>query len=123
MASLRKQRYEDARLRVMRLINENSELSSRQIAVKVGISHGSAYYILAALINKGFVKLENFKKNPSKKQYTYLLTPNGLQEKYQLTLRFIKRKKREFEDLREEITVLETEVNDISRSTTKTKKI
>ena len=111
MASLREQRQEDARLRIMRLINENPTLSSRQIAVKIGMSHGSAYYILTALINKGFIKLENFKNNPSKKQYTYLLTPKGLQEKYLLTLRFIKRKKREFEDLREEIDTLETEIN------------
>lgn len=110
MASLREQRQEDARLRVMRLINDNPALSSRQIAVKIGVSHGSAYYILTALIDRGFVKLENFKNNPSKKQYTYLITPKGLQEKYLLTVRFIQRKKQEFENLREEIDTLESEI-------------
>ena len=84
-------------------------MSSRQIASKVGISNGSAYYVLAALIKKGFLKLENFKKNPKKDQYVYLLTPKGIKEKSVLTIRFIERKKREFEFLKEEIRTLEEE--------------
>ena len=109
MASRRDQVQEDARLRVMRLINENPELSSRQIAKKIGVSNGSAYYILNALKEKGFVKIGNFQKNPKKKQYIYLLTPEGIREKTTLTYRFIKRKREEFANLKDEITLLENE--------------
>ena len=110
MASLRESRREYAKLKVMRLISKNPELSSRQIAEKVGVSNGSAYYLLSALIEKGYVKLGNFRKNPHKRQYAYLLTPKGIREKYQLTYLFIKRKRDEFEDLRKEIDVLENEL-------------
>ena len=110
MASRRQQYQEDVRLRVMRLIDENSRMSSRQIADKVGIANGSAYYVLTALVEKGFVKLGNFKNNPRKDQYAYLLTPKGIREKSLLTHRFIGRKRQEFDALRAEIESLEEEV-------------
>jgi EPS-associated MarR family transcriptional regulator len=110
IASQREEKREEVRLRVIRLISYDSEVSSRQIADAVGISNGSAYYILAALVDKGFVKLSNFKKNPRKGSYAYLLTPKGISEKSLLTRHFIKRKRQEFEDLREEIRTLEDEV-------------
>ena len=94
----------------MRLIDGNSEISTRQIADEVGISNGSAYYLLTAFVEKGFVKLGNFKNNPRKGQYAYLLTPKGLQEKSLLTHRFIGRKRKEYENLRAEINTLEEEV-------------
>ena len=68
MASRREEHQEDVRLRVMRLIDENSEMSLRQIADKVGIANGFAYYVLAALVEKGFVKLGNFKNSERKGQ-------------------------------------------------------
>ena len=98
MASLRDQQREDVRLRVMRLIAEDPEISSRQIAERVGVSNGSAYYVLTALIEKGFVKLENFKNSPRKDQYAYILTPKGVREKSILAHRFIERKKNEFKE-------------------------
>jgi len=110
MASQREQKREETRLRVMRLISCNAEISSRQVADSVGISNGSAYYILSALVEKGFLKLSNFKKNPRKGSYAHLLTPKGIREKSLLTHRFIKRKRQEFEDLRAEIKTLEDEV-------------
>ena len=110
MASRREEHQEDVRLRVMRLIDENSEMSSRQIADKVGIANGSAYYVLTALVEKGFVKLGNFKNNPRKGQYAYLLTATGIREKSLLTHRFIGRKRQEFVNLRAEIESLEKEV-------------
>ena len=110
MASRREDHQEDVRLRVMRLINDNVEMSSRQIADKVGIANGSAYYVLTALVEKGFVKLGNFKSNPRKGQYAYLLTPKGIHEKSLLTHRFIGRKRKEFDALRAEIKSLEEEV-------------
>ena len=97
-------------MRVMRLIGDRPEMSTRQIASEVGISNGSAYYLLTAFVEKGFVKLGNFKNNPRKGQYAYLLTPKGLQEKSLLTHRFIGRKRKEYENLREEIDALEEEV-------------
>ena len=109
MASRREQHQEDVRLRVMRLIDENSKMSSRQIADKVGIANGSAYYVLTALVKKGFVKLENFKHSQRKGQYSYLLTPKGIREKSLLTHRFIGRKRQEFDTLRAEIESLEEE--------------
>ena len=84
-------------------------MSTRQVADKVGISNGSSYYILTSLVEKGFVKLGNFKKNPRKGQYAYLLTPKGIREKSLLTHSFIQRKREEFELLRTEIEALEKE--------------
>jgi EPS-associated MarR family transcriptional regulator len=109
LASRREQHQEDVRLRVMRLIDENCEMSSRQIADKVGIANGSAYYVLTALVEKGFVKLENFKNSQRKGRYAYLLTPRGIREKSLLTHRFIGRKRQEFDALRAEIESLEEE--------------
>ena len=109
MASQREEKQEEVRLRVMRLISSDAEVSSRKVADAVGISNGSAYYILAALVDKGFVKLSNFKKNSRKGSYAHLLTPKGIREKSLLTHHFIKRKRQEFEDLRAEIETLEDE--------------
>jgi len=110
LASRRDEQQEDVRLRVMRLIGENPEVSTRQVAEAVGISNGSAYYLLTALVEKGFVKLDNFKNNPRKGQYAYLLTPRGIREKSVLTHRFIERKRQEFVNLKAEIEALEQEV-------------
>ena len=109
MASRREEKQSDTRLQVMRLLSENPEMSTRQIADAVGISNGSAYYVLRALVDKGFVKLDNFKKNPRKRQYAYLLTPKGVLEKSKLTRGFIERKHQEYAALRAEIEALEKE--------------
>ena len=122
MASRREEHQEDVRLRIMRLISENPELSTRQIAAEVGVSNGSAYYVLTALVQKGFVKLENFRHNPRKGQYAYLLTPRGIREKSLLTHRFIDRKKQEYERLRAEIEALEDEVGLVNVERSKIKK-
>ena len=111
MASRREKLQNDARTRVLRLVSENPQLSTRQVANAVGISNGSAYYLLTALVEKGFVKLENFKNSSRKGQYAYLLTPRGIREKSQLTQRFIERKRQEFEELRVEIEALEKEMS------------
>ena len=84
-------------------------MSTRKVADKVGISNGSAYYALTALVEKGFVKLGAFKNNPRKGQYAYLLTPKGIREKSLLTNSFIERKREEFEELKAEIKALEDE--------------
>ncbi len=109
MASRRSEQRAETRLTVMRLISQNPEMSSRQLAAKVKISNGSAYYVLTQLVEKGFVKLVNFKNNTRKGQYAYLLTPRGIREKSLLTHRFIERKRQEFKDLKVEIQMLEEE--------------
>jgi len=111
VASRREKLQNDARTRVLRLVSQNPHLSTRQVANAVGISNGSAYYLLTAVVEKGFVKLENFKNSSSKRQYAYLLTPRGIREKSLLTHRFIERKRQEFEELRVEIEALEKEMS------------
>ena len=96
-------------MKVMRLISQNPERSTRQVADEVRISNGTAYYVLTALIEKGFVKLGNVKKSQRKSQYAYLLTPKGIREKSLLTHSFIMRKHEEFELLKAEIKALEEE--------------
>ena len=76
----------------------------------IWISNGSAYYVLTALVEKGFVKLGNFARNPKKGKYAYLLTPSGLREKTILTKSFIVRKRAEYEEMKLEIEALEYEL-------------
>ena len=110
MASRRKEHQEDAKLRLLQIINKNSQLTTREIAQKVGISNGSAYYLLTSLIDMGFVKFSNFKDSSQKIKYSYLLTPKGIREKSLITSKFLVRKKQEFEALKEEINTLERSV-------------
>ena len=110
MASRRKEYQEDAKLRVLRIISSNPQITSRELAQRVGISNGSAYYLLTSLIDKGFIKLSNFKNNPKKAKYSYLLTSKGIREKSLITSKFLKRKKYEYEHLKKEITELEQDL-------------
>ena len=107
MASRRKEHQEDAKFRVFQIINENPQMTTREIAQKVGISNGSAYYLLTSLIDMGFVKLSNFKDSSQKIKYSYLLTPKGIREKSLVTSKFLVRKKQEYELLKKEIIELE----------------
>ena len=110
MASRRKEHQEDAKLRVLRIISSNPQLTSRELAQKVGISNGSAYYLLISLVDKGFVKFANFNENPKKTKYIYLLTPKGIREKSLITSKFLLRKKQEYELLKKEIIELERDL-------------
>ena len=107
MASRRKEHQEDAKLRVIHMISSNPQMTSRELAKKVGISNGSAYYLLTSLIDKGFVKLSNFKENSQKTKYSYILTPKGIREKSLITSKFLVRKKQEYEQLKKEISDIE----------------
>ena len=110
MASRRKEHQEDAKFRVFQIINENPQMTTREIAQKVGISNGSAYYLLTSLIDMGFIKLSNFKDSSQKIKYSYLLTPRGIREKSLVTSKFLARKKQEYELLKKEITKLERDI-------------
>ena len=107
MASRRDEQRAYAQLKVMRLVSETPSISTRQLAEAASISHGSTHYILAALVDKGLLKVQNFQSNPHKLGYSYLLTPRGVREKARLTLAFIERKRKEFEELKAEIEALE----------------
>ena len=111
MASRRKEHQEDAKFRVLQIINENPQLTSREVAKKVGISNGSAYYLLTSLIDMGFIKLSNFKDSSQKIKYSYLLTPKGIREKALVTNEFLVRKKQEYELLKKEINELERDLS------------
>ena len=88
---------------LLRKIQKNPESSQRQLAEDLGFSLGKLNYCLKALQEKGLVKLENFKKNPKKINYFYVLTPEGIAEKSKLTINFMKRKMREYDELKKEL--------------------
>ena len=110
MASRRKEQQEDAKLRVLQILSNNPQMTSREIAQKIGISNGSAYYLLISLIDKGFVKFANFKESAQKTKYSYLLTPRGIREKSLVTSKFLVRKKQEYKLLKKEIIELEQDL-------------
>ena len=109
MASIREHVALERSFQCLRLIHKNGDISTRELATRMQISNGAAYYVLNALIEKGYVKAENFKNNSNKSGYLYLLTPDGLREKAKLTANFIQRKKDEYEALKVEIEALERE--------------
>ena len=110
MASQREQQQEETHFRVMRLLDADPSISTREIAKKVGISNGAAYYCVTALVEKGFVKLKNFTQSQTKANYIYELTPRGIRAKAALTVSFLERKRHEYEDLKLEIERLESEL-------------
>ena len=106
---------DDIHYNVMRLIEAQPEISQRELARELGVSLGKTNYCLKALIDKGWVKANNFKNSNNKMAYVYKLTPNGIDEKARITIRFLKRKMEEYEDLKEEIEMLQDEVNNNGR--------
>ena len=94
----------------MRLLDEDPSISTREIAHKVGISNGAAYYCVTALVEKGFVKLKNFRESKTKSNYLYELTPRGIRAKAALTVQFLERKRDEYNELKAEIVRLEIEL-------------
>lgn len=100
----------DARFRVLRLLQDNPEMSQRELARAVGVSLGSLHFVMQALISKGLVKLENFSAAPDKRRYAYLVTQRGIAEKARLTRAFLTRKLKEYEMLQREIEALRAEM-------------
>jgi|TARA_B100001964_G_C13709393_1_gene369604 EPS-associated MarR family transcriptional regulator len=90
-------------LNLLRNIKNKPQSSQRQLAEELGFSLGKLNYCLRALTSKGLIKIKNFKKNPNKLNYIYVLTPKGIAEKTNLTLNFMKRKMEEYEELKKEI--------------------
>ena len=110
MASTRDQRRQETNLKVMQLVDADPSVSTREIAQRVGISNGAAYYCVTALIDKGFVKLKNFTQSKNKANYIYELTPRGIRAKAALTVQFLEHKRTEYYHLKTEIARLENEL-------------
>jgi len=111
MTSRQAQIQEDTHFRIMRILQENPDLTQRELAEKLGMSVGGLNYCLNALIDKGLVKMQNFSNSKNKFKYVYLLTPMGIAEKVTLTTRFLSRKMEEYEALKLEIEALKSEVS------------
>ncbi len=101
--------------RIMRILQENPDLTQRELAEKLGISVGGLNYCLNALIDKGLVKMQNFSRSKNKFGYIYLLTPKGISEKITLTSKFLEQRQAEYEALKAEIESLKAQ-SDISET-------
>ena len=88
---------------VLRKINSKPKSTQRVLAAELGFSLGKLNYCLKALKTKGLIKMKNFEKNPNKINYIYVLTPRGIAEKTKLTINFMKRKMKEYDELKREI--------------------
>ena len=106
------QLQEDTHFRVLGLLEQNPDLSQRELAKVLGVSLGGVNYSLRALAERGMVKVQNFKKSEKKLAYAYVLTPRGLAEKTRLTTDFLKRKLEEYGALKAEIESLQQLVKD-----------
>jgi len=115
MTSRQAQIQEDTYFRVMRILQENPDLTQRELAEKQGVSLGGLNYCLKALMDKGWVKMQNFQNSKNKFKYVYLLTPQGIAEKVALTSRFLERKMQEYETLKAEIASLHQDLQPASQ--------
>jgi len=101
---------EESRYKILKELEQDPDISQRELAKRLGISLGKTNFCLKALVEKGLIKAENFKNNTNKVGYLYLLTPKGIEEKVSLTQRFLKRKVAEYEALEKEIEQLRQDV-------------
>ena len=101
---------DEYRAKILKKLEEDPQISQRDLARELGISLGKANYCLQALVEKGLVKANNFKNSNNKKAYMYLLTRKGISEKARATARFLERKMAEYEALQREIDLLRREI-------------
>lgn len=111
---------DEYRYKILKLVEANPEISQRALAKKLGVSLGKANFCLKALIEVGLLKATNFRNSQNKLAYMYLLTPTGLEEKSNITVRFLKAKLQEYELLQKEIKLLldesKSEIADVVKS-------
>lgn len=98
-------------LKILNAIKDNPSVTQRELSAMSGISLGKVNFLLKSLIERGWVKVDNFKKSNNKNAYLYFLTPHGIEEKARTTVLFLKRKMHEYERLEQEIRVLKEEVS------------
>ena len=101
----------DTEYRILTILEENPHLTQREISKRMGLSLGKTNYIIRALIDRGFLKLNNFKHSDNKMSYIYTLTPAWLTEKSTLAANFLTRKQLEYDKLKKEIEMLKKELN------------
>ena len=101
----------EAHLKVLREIEANPAITQRELARQLGVSLGKVNYCLKALIDRGWVKVNNFRNSDNKAAYAYLLTPSGIEEKAKITVRFLKQRMHDYQQIKREIAELEAEVN------------
>jgi EPS-associated MarR family transcriptional regulator len=108
---------EDTHFRVLRLLQDNPQITQRELSQKLGVSLGATNYVLRALLDKGAIKIQNFQASRKKLSYVYLLTPAGISEKARLTTQFLARKRSEYEALKAEIEAVskDAEVGEVVR--------
>ena len=102
---------QEIQFRVLRLLEKNPHMSQRKLSSELGVSLGKAHYVVKALINLGWLKLDNFRRSDNRFGYAYVLTPKGIAEKSRITVKFLARKQVEYEQLRREIRQLRSEIN------------
>lgn len=98
--------------RALKLVEQHPTITQRQLSKELGVSLGKAHYVIKALIEVGWIKLDNFQRSDNKIGYAYLLTPAGVIEKAKITRRFLLRKQQEYEQLKQEIEQLQSEVDE-----------
>ena len=101
---------QELQYRALKILEQQSDLTQRQLAEELGVSLGKTHYLVKSLIDVGWVKLDNFQRSDNKWGYAYLLTPMGIVEKAAITARFLVRKQREYNELQQEIAQLQEEV-------------
>ena len=109
---INKVRKSDFEYKVLKNFENNPELTQRQMALEIGLSLGKTNYIIRALLDKGLLKLNNFRKSDNKIGYLYFITPEGIARKSNLTRKFLKRKSEEYTRLESEIQELQNQSND-----------
>ena len=100
----------ESEYKVLNTFEKNPNMTQRDVAKTLGISLGKTHYVITSLVNKGWLKLENFKRSKNKKGYVYLLTLSGMTEKTRMTWYFLKRKEVEYNKLKIEIEQLKHEI-------------
>ena len=100
----------ESHYKVLKILEQNPQISQRELAKELNVSLGKVNYCVKALMDKGLVKAKNFKNSSNKRAYFYVLTPKGIEAKARISVRFLQRKIEEYETLRIEIEELKAEV-------------
>ena len=111
MNNINDNRESEDYLEILRKLRKDPKSSQRKLADELGFSLGKLNYCLKALQNKGLIKIKNFKKNPNKLNYFYVLTPKGITQKTKLTISFMKKKMNEYDELKKEYEELKKEID------------
>ena len=109
--------HDETHLKVLRVLESTPNINQRKLAESLGVSLGKTNFCLNALLDKGLVKMENFRRSDTKlKKIAYILTPSGISERIAMTTRYLERKRAEYDALRAEIEAIEREAGSVSKN-------